>query len=193
MNLINEIQSHPITQTQNGSQERQLGCQLLRFQIQADVLAANGSSSGLSQLLAIEIGNATSAERLVEIVNIPLDRVVPIPHLPPAVMGVYNWRGEILWLVDLAMLWGFDVPRARSLQPTIVISITAVGSEAKTIGLVVDEIAEIEWCELDPSAQWCDPERAPWIKGYAVAATGEQLAILDGRVLFERADLHADI
>ena len=57
-------------------------------------------------------------ELVTELVNILVDRVVPMPHLPPAVMGVYNWRGEILWIVDLAMLLGGGSPRRRDASAT---------------------------------------------------------------------------
>lgn len=44
--------------------------------------------------------------QLVEILNVPIGQVVPIFHLPPWVPGVYNLRGEVLWMADLSHLLG---------------------------------------------------------------------------------------
>ena len=110
--------------------------QFLRFQLQPGVMA----------LMEIDL--------VTELVNIPSDRIVPMPHLPPAVMGIYNWRGEILWIVNLATLIGANRPaaRIRSLQPTIILGsgVTPEDRLQKTVGLVVDELDEIEWFDLNP-------------------------------------------
>ena len=168
--------------------------QFLRFSLQP----------GLTALIEIE--------RTIELVNIPTDRIVPMPHLPPAVRGVYNWRGEILWIVDLALLLGLSgsTQSYRSVQPTIVLSsggevdllqrslvATTAVPTVKTIGFIVDEIVEIEWCELDPNSSGAlpadlHPELAQWVSGVWESPDGEDLLILDGQAILERADFHAD-
>ncbi len=47
-----------------------------------------------------------SITQLTEVLTIPVGQIIPIPHMPAWVMGVYNWRGEILWMVDLGQLVG---------------------------------------------------------------------------------------
>ncbi len=157
--------------------------QFLRFQLPPNLMA----------LIEIEL--------VTELVNIVVDRVVPMPHLPPAVMGVYNWRGEILWIVDLAMFLGTArLPRRyRSLQPTIILTSTAESEDLqpKTIGFVVDEIAEIEWCELtlrlDPVPDYLSPALSSWARGMWESASGENLLVLDGQAIINCTDFHADI
>ena len=46
--------------------------------------------------------------QITEVLKIPVGQIVPIPHMPPWVMGVYNWRGNILWMLDLGHLFGLD-------------------------------------------------------------------------------------
>jgi positive phototaxis protein PixI len=163
-------------------------------------------------------------ESVSELIDIPLDRVVPMPHLPPAVKGIYNWRGEILWIVDLAMLLGVggNYPaRYRRIQPTIMISSAAerdadgspqsYGSarsstpatatlerrSAKTIGVLVDEIVDIEWCQIDLIRSVLpdrfQPELATGVLGMWASTVAENFLVLDGRAIVERADLHADV
>jgi positive phototaxis protein PixI len=157
--------------------------QFLRFQLQPNLMA----------LIEIEL--------VTELVNILVDRVVPMPHLPPAVMGVYNWRGEILWIVDLAILLGGggSPRRYRSLQPTMILSgdLQSEDRQRKTIGFIVDEIAELELCNLDliesPLPDNIYSEFSSWAKGLWASATGESFLVLDGNTILDRANFHADI
>ncbi len=166
--------------------DRQNRHQFLKFYLQ----------SNLPIVIAIQQGEGVK-ERVTELMNIPIDRVVAMPHLPSAVMGVYNWRGEILWIADLARLLELtpQTPqRTRILQPTIVISNVTPTGALKTLGLVVDAIADIEWYEphLAPHLP-PHPALAPWLKGYWRSISGEILPELDAQVLLDRAELHADL
>jgi positive phototaxis protein PixI len=153
--------------------------------------------------LSVDAVDVTQQARVSELMNIPIDRVVPIPHLPTAVMGVYNWRGEVLWIVDLAVLLDLTPDRVdavdrhrslcRTLHPTISISSVDHAGESRTIGLVVDEIADIEWYEPESISASVDRSRSAWASGWARSTTGEKLAILDGRAIFEASNLHADL
>lgn len=171
---------------------------------------------GLRALIEIEI--------VSELIDIPLDRVVPMPHLPPAVKGIYNWRGEILWIVDLAMLLGVggnSPSRYRRIQPTIMIgsaaerdadgsaqsyglarsstpaTATLERQAAKTIGVLVDEIVDIEWCQIDLIRSVLpdrfQPELATGVLGMWASTVDENFLVLDGRAILERADLHANV
>jgi positive phototaxis protein PixI len=157
--------------------------QFLRFQLQSSLMA----------LIEIDL--------VTELVNMPIDRIVPMPHLPPAVMGVYNWRGEILWVVDLAILLGMNscFRQKRSLQPTIILTSEAKNEDRqqKTVGFVVDEIAEIEWFDLDllqsPLPPGIYPECSSWASGLLLSTTGEKFLKLDGKTIFDSTSLNADI
>jgi len=193
LNLAGNIQANrSIPAIDSAARNQQ---QFLKFTIQP----------GLMALIEIEC--------VMELVNIPIDRVVPMPHLPPAVRGVYNWRGEILWIVDLAMLLGVGGgERYRKVQPTIVFSsagrkirqspqhlparaATAVATP-QTIGFIVDEIVEIELCQLDLSSgslpEHLHPELAQSIQGVWESPTGEDFLVLDGSAILDRANVHTD-
>ncbi len=179
-NLVNAIPGNLAEQSSLATADRQ---QFLQFRLQPDLTAA------------------IDLDRVTELVNIPLDRIVPMPHLPPAVMGVYNWRGEILWIVDLGQLVGLNNGRSprhyRSLQPTIIISNTTAGTTT-SIGLVVAEIAEIEWCET-AQIQALTPDclqqtLSSWLVGYWKSTmTGAELPIFDGQAIFNCTELAAKV
>lgn len=45
-------------------------------------------------------------DNMVEILSLDLDKILTIPDTPKEVLGVFNWRQQILWLIDLpALLW----------------------------------------------------------------------------------------
>src|ERR671932_1970684 len=70
------------------------------------------SSKASKQFLRFHLMPHTTAllpmEQLTEVLTIPNGQIVPIFHMPAWVMGVYNWRGEILWMVDLGHLLGLS-------------------------------------------------------------------------------------
>jgi positive phototaxis protein PixI len=198
MNSASHSQTPTIAET---NRDRQ---QYLKFLLQP----------GLMALIEIEYA--------IESIEIPLDRVVPMPHLPPAVKGIYNWRGEILWIVDLAMLLGLgsDKPsRYRRIQPAIAIGSTdnrdarnsspSYGSTrysttatverraAKTLGVLVDEIIDLEWCQIEQMRSVLpdrfQPELATGVLGMWESTLGENFLVLDGQAILNRADLHADV
>jgi positive phototaxis protein PixI len=160
--------------------------QFLRFQLQQRL-----SNSVAHLNWSIEI------DRVTELVNILIDRVVPMPHLPPAVMGVYNWRGEILWVIDLATLLEVNnssTPRRhRSLQPMLIINSAGAShssiehQQQQPIGLIVDEISEIEWCNLElinaDLPVNIHPKLSKWVTGSWRSSTGENLPILNGKAI----------
>lgn len=160
--------------------------------------------------LAVGITFVVEIDRVAELANIPCDRVVPIPHLPPAVTGVYNWRGEILWIVDLAVLLDIAVPLSsqRTLLPLVIIGDEAKNPQSRktsafdgqstlTIGAIVSEIAEIEWIDpariLSPLPESLSSNLSSWVRGWVEASAGEIWLVLDDRSIFELAGLNAEL
>jgi positive phototaxis protein PixI len=136
-------------------------------------------------------------EQLTEVLTIPNGQIVPIFHMPAWVMGVYNWRGEILWMVDLGHLVGLtpwhqqtntaSVCRAIVLQAQ---SQQAASNNVKGdwLGIVVNRVEDIEWCNPDwiqsPPASAVTPELAPFLRGYWLKSNGEMLVVMDGQAIF---------
>ena len=142
-----------------------------------------------------------SVLQMTEVLTIPITQIVPIPHMPAWVMGVYNWRGEILWIVDMGQLLGltplYQQAISRAMYTTIVIhgakeanSRQRTGSQiigGKTLGLVVSQVEDIEWCHPDviqsPPQSTVTPELVPFLRGYWLKNNGEMLVVLDGEAI----------
>lgn len=135
--------------------------------------------------------------QVTEVLKIPYGQIVPIPHMPSWVMGVYNWRGEILWMADLGQLVGLTPWYQQSISFSTHKAIVIHSGWAKNskntkargemLGLVVSEVEDIEWCNPDeihsPPASAVTPELAPFLRGYWLKSNGEMLITIDGEAI----------
>lgn len=115
-------------------------------------------------------------QQVKEVLTIPRDQIVPIPEMPAWVIGIYNWRGEILWMVDVGHLCGltpwYQQPAYVSMHSTVVLRVketpkptpgkmlekmlgNPLGEPAEempavmqTLGLVVNAVEDMEVCDL---------------------------------------------
>lgn len=135
-----------------------------------------------------------SVEQLTEVLTIPLGQIIPIPHMPAWVMGVYNWRGEILWMVDLGHLlgltpWHQQTTRSPSYKAIVLRSSGESGERSQNLGLVVARVEDIEWCNPEeiqsPPASAVAPGLAPFLWGYWVKPDGDIVVTLNGEAILE--------
>lgn len=100
--------------------------------------------------------------------------ILPVPQMPSCVLGIYNWRSEMLWTIDLAHLLGlprlFDANNAVANAMVVVVEV-----DSQSLGLVVEEVIDIEWynpAEIQtPSAKLFTAEFLPFMQGY-IGASG---------------------
>ena len=130
--------------------------------------------------------------QVAEVLTIPVGQIVPIPHMPAYVMGVHNWRGEVLWMIDLGHLGGLT----PCYQQAIRVAYTAVvlqgydkvsGQKSQTLGLVVDRVEDVEWCDPNriqtfPSTAMLS-ELAPLLRGYWWKSDDAMLAVLEAEAI----------
>lgn len=131
-------------------------------------------------------------QQVTEVLTIPMGTIVPIPHLPPWIMGVYNWRGKILWMLDLGHLVGLTPWHQQQMNSdtytAIVMESANVSNtettEKKVLGAIVNRIEEIEWCPINklqsPPASAVNPALLPFLQGYWLKDNGEMLVVIDG-------------
>ena len=137
--------------------------------------------------------------QLTEVLTIPFGQIMAIPHMPNWVMGVYNWRGEILWMVDLGQLLGLTPWHQQtfsgSAYAAIVLRAEVIAprnekSGSQSLGLVVNRVEDIEWCDPEriqtPPLTASANELTPFLRGHWVKSDGEMLDVLDGNAIFDR-------
>jgi len=135
-------------------------------------------------------------DHLTEVLTIPIQQVTPIPMMNPWVMGVHNWRGEVLWTVDLGHLLGltpwYQQGRNVSNHNTLVIrnhdGSGRTEGELK-LGLVVSQVLDIEVVpqgaiRVSMPGTITSPELAPFFQGYTIAGQGHLQSCLDPEAIF---------
>lgn len=128
--------------------------------------------------------------QLSEVLNIPIGQIVPIAHMPAWIMGVYNWRGEILWIVDLGHLVELTPcyqQGVSSTYTTIVLQAAANNLKSQMLGVIVNRIEDIEWCNPDliqsPPSSNVAHGLLPFLRGYWLKSDDDLLAVLDGEAI----------
>lgn len=96
-------------------------------------------------------GYLIEARRVVEV--LPLVELKRLPQAPPALAGVFQYRGRPVPLIDLSQL-ALGVPARRSLSTRILLLRDAQDGEGRLYGLVVEKATRT--VQLDPAA-FADP------------------------------------
>ena len=153
------------------------------------------------QLLRLHLLPDTTAllpvAQLTEVLKIPIGQITPMPHMPDWVMGIYNWRGEILWMIDLGSLAGLLPWYRRAMSASTYSAIVldtksskplSTDSGKQTLGLVVNRVEDIEWC--NPNSIQSPPSSGggngliPFSRGYWLTSNGEMRTVLDSEAIF---------
>jgi len=110
------------------------------------------------------------ADYIREVLGIWAERILPVPHVSPSVLGIHNWRGQMLWLVDLAHLLGFDGGTGAAAET---IDIIVLEVEKRLLGLAVrkvDNLEEHDWQKLQPPTGLFPPAMLAYVEGYLTEA-----------------------
>jgi positive phototaxis protein PixI len=124
-------------------------------------------------------------QQLTEILSLSVNQIVPIPDVPAQVMGVCNWRGEVLWLIDLGALLGAE-PFSQQAFRQSNYSAIVVRHQGYTVGLVVEQVSQMLWCnpaQIQPISIAQSPHFSPGLQGYWLTPQAETLLVLDGASL----------
>lgn len=136
------------------------------------------------RLLRFPLGLEDSAllplEQITEIFRVNVAEILPVPEMPNQILGICNWRGEMLWLIDLNHLVGCP-PLFRQdpvLVPPLVMVVQVKG---QSLGLVVPQVNDIELHDLQqlqpPSVGLFPPKLLPFVLGALRGGNGTVLDV----------------
>jgi chemotaxis signal transduction protein len=105
------------------------------------------SSELRQRLLRFPLGPQGSVllplEQITEILKINLGDILPIPDLPGCLLGLCNWRGEMLWLMDFNSFVGYRSLLQQEPVPSSLI-VMVVHINHQSLGIVVQQVHDIE-------------------------------------------------
>ncbi|MBE9139476.1 chemotaxis protein CheW [Nodosilinea sp. LEGE 07088] len=133
---------------------------------------------------------------LAELLKISVGQVVPIFQMPAWVVGVYNWRGDMLWVVDFSHFLGLTpwYQQAESMaKHTVVLiqpnqAISYSGELPAVLGLVVSNVADIvtyseDEIQSNPDTTSLPSNIRPFLQGGCGQEAGQLSWILDSKAL----------
>lgn len=148
------------------------------------------AESGQERFLQVALGQGwvgvLALDRLQEVIRVPLEEILPLPGLEPWVLGVRSWRGDIVWIVDLAALLGLG-SLSESGDLALSVSALVIPSGEQMLGVVVERVETI--AVLDPrSLQPLTPGLVPaglarYLRGHFIDDQGQMLLLLEVEAL----------
>lgn len=121
--------------------------------------------------LSKDLAALLKVEDIAEVIQIPKNEILPIPQMPKCVIGIYNWRGEMLWAIALNnFLWGLPPVNQLDLSSATTMALVVAIVDGQHLGLVVEQVNDIEWHEINliqpPRAQLFPAQLLPFMQGY---------------------------
>lgn len=110
---------------------------------------------------------------ITEIIRLNVTEILPVPEMPNCVLGICNWRGEMLWLVNLNQLVGATpLTFAETVTPIAMV----IQVNEQVVGLVVSQVHDIELHDLQllqPAVTGLfSPQLLPFVKGVLLGGRG---------------------
>ena len=138
--------------------------------------------------------------QITEVLKIEFTQIVPIPQMPSWVMGVYNWRGNILWMVNLGHLVGLNSWYRIDFGECNVVVLSPNKATPQVeddihLGLVVYRVEDLEECnlkEIQPTIGKIAAGGGNFASGYWSNPQGEIVSVLDGDAIARAMPSQAD-
>ena len=116
-------------------------------------------------------------EQISEVISVDIADILPVPEMPSCVLGIYNWRGKMLWLVDLEHLVDYPPVSRQGRLGSLMAMVIQI--DGQSMGLAVQHVNDIELHDaeqLQPTAAGLFPPRLlPFVKGYLPSANSTVL------------------
>lgn len=119
-------------------------------------------------------------EHIAEIFRVNVAEILLVPDMPSQVLGICNWRGKMLWLIDLNHLVGASslFQQEPILNPPVVMVVQVNG---QSVGLVVPQVNDIELHDLQQlqpaAAGLFPPKLLPFVLGSLRGGSGTVLNV----------------
>ena len=117
--------------------------------------------------------------QILEVLQIALADIFPVPDMPGCILGVCSWQGETLWLVDLNHLVGYS-PLCEQPQQVSSPFVIVVRSDERALGLVVEQVDDVDLFDEDKirtEKGLCLPSLDPFLLGYCPGQGGMVLNV----------------
>ncbi|MEM8675465.1 MAG: chemotaxis protein CheW [Cyanobacteria bacterium P01_G01_bin.67] len=127
------------------------------------------------------------AEIVTEVITISPQDILPVPQMFYCVLGIYGWRSEMLWIVDLENLLGYPPPLDEK-NPNQELLVMVVQVQGQSIGLVVSGIDNLIEHDLSKfkssSSEIFSEDILPFLHGYFTGSDNDIIMLIDAEEIF---------
>ncbi len=142
----------------------------------------------LSFNLGVSDTAVISLQHITEVLQVSLPEICGVPQMPSSVLGIYNWRGEMLWLVDLEAMLGYP-PISQGSNLLSRMMAIVLENKGKYLGLLVRQLIDIEWLDTKEmklaTAELFYPKISPFLQGYFINDSEEIIFNLDATTIIQ--------
>jgi positive phototaxis protein PixI len=142
----------------------------------------------LSFHLGVRDKAVISLQHITEVLRVSLTEICGVPQMPNCVLGIYSWRGEMLWLVDLEEMLGYP-PLLQNSNLLSKMMAIVLENDGKYLGILVRQLTDIESLDTQqmkiPSADLFYPAMSPFLQGYFTNASEEMIFNLDAMAIIQ--------
>ncbi|BAZ07347.1 chemotaxis protein CheW [Calothrix sp. NIES-3974] len=143
------------------------------------------------KVLSFCLGNQDTAviplANITEVFQVSLNDVCGVPEMPNCIQGIYNWRGEMLWLIDLELMLGYASLSYRS-NITAKMMVIVIQYEGKYLGLLVRQLMDIERLNSGAiklaNSQLFPHEVLPFLRGYFINESEKMIIAINPESIF---------
>ena len=125
---------------------------------------------------------------ITEVFQVSLSEICSVPQMPSCVLGIYNWRGEMLWLIELEKLLA-HTPLSQEVNVFSKMMVVVLQSHGKYLGLLVRQPMDIELLDTQqikcPEPQLFSSEISSFLQGYFINAFEQMIIALDATAIIQ--------
>jgi positive phototaxis protein PixI len=144
----------------------------------------------LSFNLGVKDTAVISLQHITEVLQVSLPEICGVPQMPNCVLGIYNWRGEMLWLVDIEAMLGYP-PISQGANLLSKMMAVVLENNGKYLGLLVRQLIDIEWLDTQqikpPTTELFYPKILPFLEGYFINDSEDMIFHLDAITIIQAA------
>ncbi len=133
-------------------------------------------------VLSEEVNGVVLLEGLLGVIKVAIEDILPVPQVPEFFLGITNWQGEAIWIVDLANLVGGTHWCQREKVANTGIAML-VQVRDRTAGLLIEGVSAIEQYDRQaklPISTLMLPERLrSFLQGYFLDSQNKPLMWFD--------------
>lgn len=87
-------------------------------------------------------------EQITEITRVEITEILSVPEMPSCVLGICNWRGEMLWLVDFNDFIGYPSTLKQEQAATSLL-VMVIQVDHQFVGIGVSQVNDVELHKLE--------------------------------------------